>query len=62
MLLPKGIDGLDTGHTVFQRDLIEAIEQGQNLIGINPRAADRRGDVVAVTQLIDEPFGKWPPT
>ena len=55
MVVPKGINGLDTPGAVLRRDFIQPVEQRQDGVGRYPCLADLPRHVVLLAEGIDEP-------
>src|SRR5260370_32956200 len=59
MLLAIGVDGLDAIGARWRSDLVQAVEQGEDLIGVHPGFPDVVRNRVLSPQFFNQPLMEW---
>src|SRR5262249_55250325 len=57
MVVPKGINSLDTSGTVLRCDFIQPVEQRQDSVGCYPGLAELPRHIVLLAEGVDQPVG-----
>ena len=58
MVVPECVDRIHAGDSLLSSHFVQAVEQGQNLVRLDPILTDRPWNVVMQVQFVYHPFGQ----